>query len=63
MKKNVLINVGDNELQFHSTYISELGFLMVKFFDKENLLYKTYNFGLFDKKNNIFTKNILPNQK
>jgi hypothetical protein len=44
----------NKEMEIKDIFISELGFLMIKVFIEEEKVFKTYNAGKFDKKDNVF---------
>jgi hypothetical protein len=56
MKEKIIVLLNNEELTLDSMYISELGYLMCRVFSEKTKTYKTYNMGVFDKKNNFFTE-------
>lgn len=50
MENKIYYTIADHEgvWLLDSTYISELGFLMAKFYQEEKKLFMTVNLGLFD---------------
>jgi hypothetical protein len=61
MKEMVNILTPNGEGLIENIFISELGFLMLKVKNKNNT-WTTYNLGLHDPNNNVFTKLIYPNR-
>lgn len=59
---SILIETPDGKGEISNIYLSELGFLMLKIY-YPNGIFKTYNLGVHDEKNNIFTNKILENGK
>jgi hypothetical protein len=44
----------NKEMEIKDIFISKLGFLMIKVFCETNKVFKTYNAGMFNKKDNVF---------
>jgi len=44
----------NKEMEIKDIFISELGFLMIKVFVEEEKVFKTYNAGKFNEKDNVF---------
>ena len=44
----------NKEMEIKDIFISELGFLMIKVFVEEEKVFKTYNVGKFNEKDNVF---------
>ena len=57
-----IINTPSGLGEVEKIYISDLGFLMVRI-DNMNGTYTTYNFGKHDVEDNIFSKEIMKNEK
>lgn len=55
MEKNVEINTPNGLGTIDKTWISELGFLMVKVYFKDRKRWISYNLGTHDIMNNIFS--------
>jgi hypothetical protein len=44
----------NKKMEIKDIFISELGFLMIKVFVEEEKVFKTYNVGKFNEKDNVF---------
>ena len=61
-KKVPTIILGDKKYDLEKMNISELGYLMVKLFDSEKKIYKSYNLGIYNEENN-FIKNEIEKER
>lgn len=54
----ITINTPSGKAEVENVFISELGFLMLKVYLPEQKVWTTYNIGVHDENNNIFTNSI-----
>jgi hypothetical protein len=60
--RNLLIDTPKGNGEIDKIYISELGFLMLRVYFK-NGTFTTYNLGKHDPNDNMFTNELMENQK
>jgi hypothetical protein len=62
MANKPIIKTSSGLGELEKIYISDLGFLMIRI-DNMDGSYTTYNFGKHDVENNMFTKEIMKDEK